>query len=108
MKKYRTRSDDIKIKKVEILRETESSIFIATTYGKKKEQREAKCSSYSQYHDTWEAAHEYLLKKGQEWIANARQRLDEEIETLQQIEAMKPEKAPDEIPATHDAKIDIW
>ena len=91
MKKYRIGGYYVRIEEIEILRETESSVFIATTHSRKKEQREAKVSSYHQYHDTWEAAHKYLLEKASVRVASASRRLDYETATLKTIKAMRPE-----------------
>ena len=87
MKKYRTTHyNDAKIDEVEILRETDSSVFTATTRGRKKEQREAKVSGYHQYHDTWEAAHKYLLEMAQNELKRCEQRLDYAKKILKTIE----------------------
>lgn len=71
MKKYKTTSyDAAKITEVEALKET------------------AALSGYHQYHDTWEAAHKYLLEKARERVVSATRRLDYETETLKKTEAM--------------------
>jgi hypothetical protein len=69
MKKYKTDACSwgvpAYIEEVEVERETESSVWI-------KGRRNAKVTDYAMYFDTWEDAHDYLLKKCDEKIAYAK------------------------------------
>lgn len=89
MKKYLTTGYSTRIIEVEILREKESSVYIPSKYGNKKEKRVLKMTSYHQYHDTWAQAHKYLLEQARMRVACAKERFTEETETLRKIEAMK-------------------
>jgi len=93
MKKYRTSGYDIKIRTVEILRETLKCVIIETEdwKGKKKEKRELKKSWHYEYHDTWEKAHEYLLEEAKNKVAKAQKNLALYLNQYRKVEAMRPE-----------------
>jgi hypothetical protein len=56
--------------------------------------REAMETSYHSYHKTWEEAHAYLIKKARRRYELAVSSLDQAMELLNEIEAMKkPEGA---------------
>lgn len=75
------------ITKIEILRETESFIFIAGYNG--KEDRRAKATEHYAYFDTWEAAHSALLTLSDNAVRSARRRLEEANGTYGNIKGMK-------------------
>lgn len=73
--KIRTLWKQAKIEAVEILRETEQSVFIAAPHRHQKETREAKLSVYSSYYNTWQDAHAALLADAQRDLASKRDSL---------------------------------
>jgi hypothetical protein len=87
--KYRIKTQWIepKITPVEILRETEQSIFTAGWKG--KEQRHAKKTGYEAYFDTWEAAHAALLNIAENELEYARRKLERAQGTYGNIKGMK-------------------
>lgn len=88
MKKYQTGHYDIDIKEIEVIRETEAFIILPEQYGRRKERRESKKSNYHLYHDTWEAAHAYLLERTKDKIAQVQDLLEKEKKDLRIIENM--------------------
>ncbi len=89
MKKYQTSHWNIEIKEVEVVRETDNFIILSWQYGIKKERREAKHSEYHLYHDTWEAAHAYLLHRAEERVDQSKNELERWINELRIIENTK-------------------
>lgn len=75
--KYKT-SYGNKIEKVDCVRETD-----------KRERREAKISSYDCYFDTWEEAHEYLLKITGDKVCRARYLLERARDEYGNVKGMK-------------------
>ena len=63
--KYRTTSNFKEIEKREITRETEKNIFYIYTYhdGTKQEVRELKRSTYQNWHNSFEDAREFIIKR---------------------------------------------
>jgi hypothetical protein len=95
--KYKTGWGDNKIERVEVLRETEASVYLARnsrvwSKDEKGERREAKNSEFAQYHDTWEAAKSYLLAKAENELTKARRMLQRAQDKLGNIKGMKPPK----------------
>ncbi len=88
MKRYQTTRWDIKIEEIEVLRETDNFVIVPTE-GRRKERREAKKSEFHLYHETWEAAHTYLLQRAEERVDQARNVLERQIEELRIIENTK-------------------
>lgn len=86
--KYRTRTYSSAIEEVEIVRETESSVFIARNSG--PERRNAKVTTYDRYHDTWADAHAYLMVRAEFAVKHARQQLESANGNLGNIKGMKP------------------
>jgi hypothetical protein len=91
---------DTEIKRVECTRETEKAVW-AQEYpwridGRKVpvERRRMKQSEDDAYHDTWEAAHAFLLERATTALDNARSRLAQAQGTLGNVKGMrKPEEA---------------
>lgn len=81
--KYRTRWDQIE--RVEVDRETESSVFI-------NGRRSAKVSGYENFHDSWAAAHACLLAKHQLQVNQLRRQLEAANGKLGNIKGMKAPK----------------
>jgi hypothetical protein len=79
------------IEPVECERETDLCVWVARFKGSKPT-RQAKISGYDCYHDTWELAHEYLMKKAQRAVDHARHILESENGKLGNIKGMKPPK----------------
>ena len=77
--KWRTASwTGATIERIECTRESVSCVWINMMYaGKWTERRVKKISTGLSYHDTWEAAREYLLGRAQRDVVRAHRRLDE-------------------------------
>ena len=93
--KFRTTGTAGSIDPVELLRETAAFVYVANKSniaGAKAERREAKVSSYDRYHDTWAAAHRYLLAKAEGEVRAARTELARVSGYLGNIKGMKPPK----------------
>lgn len=75
IEKWKTSSWGIEIEPVTVLRETDQSVFLKGRWNSAKERREAKISDGHQYHDTWEAAHNYLLSREKGKVEDAHSRL---------------------------------
>ena len=87
MLKYMTRYN--KIEAVEVVRETPQQVVILNRSG--RETRENKRSdSWSNWHDTWEAAHAFLVAEAEDDMEGLRKRLERASEKLIQIKTMKP------------------
>lgn len=80
------------ITEVEVLRETEQSVYLPGTSGwdKKGERREAKITEWHHYYDTWEAAHKALLTKADDQLRHARRALELAQSTHGNIKGMRP------------------
>lgn len=81
----------VPILRVECERETEQSVFVINPkYPNIKPSRQAKISSYSQYHDTWADAHAHLLAMAEASVAACRRSLELANAKLGNIKGMKP------------------
>lgn len=84
MIKYRTYFD--KIETVEVVRETAASVYVGEKMGGR---REAKRSSFYNYFDTWQEAHEFLVLRAEIAVSGAQSRLEAEERRFRQIRGMK-------------------
>lgn len=87
--KFRTDYNANRIDVVEVLRETNASVFFLGSHGR-TECREAKMSDWKQYHDTWADAHAYLMAKAQSCVDRARRALELANGHLGNVKGMKP------------------
>lgn len=85
MKKYKT-THGSQIEKVEILRETDQSVFI-DRWG--KEARRSKRGEYCNYFDTFDEAKQYLMQESQGKIENLHIQLGYETKELAKIVKME-------------------
>jgi hypothetical protein len=85
MIKYRTKFD--KIEAVEIERETEKQVIIPAQ-GRSKARRENKASDMNNWHDTWGAAHAFLVENAQRNVESLRKQLELTNDKLEQIKGM--------------------
>lgn len=85
MIKYRTRFE--KIEALEVLRETAHQVVLPPTRG--RETRESKRSDWSNWHDTWEEAHAFLVDKAQREVDAIRGQLERAKGKLGNIKGMK-------------------
>lgn len=77
MIKYKTDKSMKKIYKVQIQRETESSVFVnRTAWGETKQVRESKSTEWHSYHDTFDEAKSELVMVWQEHINRAKANLE--------------------------------
>ena len=75
MKKYKTGGYGKNlIQEVEIVRETEKQVVIASRNG--SERREAKRSDYQNYFDEWQAAKDFLLEKAEKRVEGIKVQLE--------------------------------
>lgn len=92
------RTGNTQIKRVECVRETDSSVWIAKVVNKlagvlgTAEIRHSKGGAYSGYHDTWAEAHAVLLERAEGEVLTARQSLQHAQDRLGNIKGMKPPK----------------
>jgi hypothetical protein len=90
--KFKTDYSGKTIERVEVIRETAASVYVAknSVFGNAKgERRDAKRSEYAQYHDTWADAHAYLMERAEERVTDARNRLQQASGHLGNIKGMK-------------------
>ena len=86
MIKYRTRCNEIEA--FEVVRETANHIILLG--GNDLEQRMNKVTALTNWHDTWEEAHNFLTSRAQADIDSLRMRLTAANGKLGQIKGMKP------------------
>lgn len=87
MIKYRTRFDIIEA--IEVVRETKKKIVLpANSCG--KEISENKVSNWTNWHETWEEAHAFLVSKAEREVESLRLQLEQAKGILGQIKGMKP------------------
>lgn len=90
MIKYKTTSTGAPhIVKINVLRETDKCVFLATKSRGCKEIRVAKSSTYENYFDTFEEAKEFLAAKSRNYIASVETTLAYERDQLAKIEALQ-------------------
>lgn len=90
MLKYRTSWD--RIEAFEVERETEKMVILPAKNGQRSI-RENKVSEYCRWHDTWEAAHAFLVAKAEKDVESLRMRLEQAKGKLGQIRGMKAPNA---------------
>jgi len=82
MIKYRTRYE--RIEAIEVLRETEKQVVLSG----KMERRENKRSDWSNWHDTFDDARNFLIDLSEKEIKTLQSRIDGENLRLSRIKAM--------------------
>jgi len=82
IKKYRTGSYGRAIEEVEVERETEKSVWM-------KGQRSEKMTNYSCYFNTWQEAHDHILKKSLNEMSIAKSRYDSAKKRYQDTLSLK-------------------
>lgn len=87
MIKYRTRFD--KIEALEVERETEKQVFLPAKHGNRAI-RENKVSDWSNWHDSWDLAHNFLVAKAERDVELLRMRLEQAKGKAEKIRGMKP------------------
>ena len=87
MIKYRTRFD--KIEALEVERETDKQVVLPARDGFRA-CRENKVSDWSNWHDTWEAAHAFLVAGAEREVESLRMRLEKAKGKLEQIKGLTP------------------
>lgn len=87
MIKYRTRFD--KIEALEVERETDKQVVLPAR-NSFRSRRENKVSGWSNWHDTWNAAHEFLIANAERDVETLRMRLEQAKGKLWQIRGMTP------------------
>lgn len=74
MIRYKVSIGFLKIKKVEIIRETVACVFLPSE-GRRKERKELKRSDYNNYFDTFNKAKDFLLNNQKLKVDHAKERL---------------------------------
>lgn len=95
LQKFKTDYSGKKIEPVLVIRETAAFVYVPNPYAtrdEKPERREAKSGEFGQYHDTWDAAHAYLMDKAKGKVEAARRRLELANAELGNIKGLKPPK----------------
>jgi hypothetical protein len=99
MLKYRAGGYGVlRIEAVEVVKETEKTVTIRTEQnwggGKTRitESRENKISNYHRFFDTWEEAHDYLVKRAEKAVENCRMTLERLKGECGRIKGMKKEQ----------------
>ena len=87
--KWKTTGWSTEIQKIEIARETDSSIFLASRHG---ERREAKRTGYHIYHDSWEDARTHLMEAEAKKELHARASLDKALKNIGILSSMAEPK----------------
>ena len=85
--KYRTRFD--KIEALEVERETSHQVFLPAKNGMRAS-RENKVSDWSNWHDSWDAAHAFLVANAERDVESLCMRLEQSKGRVGQIKGMKP------------------
>ena len=84
--KWKTESWNNRIHRVECTRETDSTVYIM---GCSVELRRKKASDASIYHDSWDDAYVYLVRRQLDRISSTERLLESQRETLVHIQSMK-------------------
>ena len=88
MKKYRADATFGEIASVEVLRETESSVYIASPWAGDRGDRHAKLSETRGYFDTFEEARRFLLESEEGKVAALTRELVRRQERIEKIRGM--------------------
>jgi hypothetical protein len=91
MIKYKVNWNEIE--PVEVVRETKSQVVLLRKGIVQTERREAKRSEYSNWFDTWEEAHAFLIERAEAEVQALRGQLEQAKGRLGNIKGMKPNKA---------------
>ena len=85
--KWRTGGWNIEIERVECVKETAQCVWIESRWGtqKGKTRRESKVSEWARFHDSWDAAKQYLLSREQRNIEQAKNNMKIAEDRLQKI-----------------------
>ncbi len=86
MIKYRTRFD--KIEALEVERETDKQVVLPAKGGCRSS-RENKESEWSNWHDTWDEAHAFLVRNAERKVESCRMALERAKGEAGQIKGMK-------------------
>ncbi len=86
MIKYRTGYE--KIEAIEVLRETEKCVYLPDTKYR-AEHKELKRSEWTNWFDSWEEAHAFLVAEAEDKVSVARSRVEILKGRLGQIKGMK-------------------
>lgn len=96
-----TQSDDLSIKRVECTRETESSVWVmedTAGWGRPPKMEERRRVKGNDYHDTWEAAHAFLLERAELKLQHARSTLQRAQAHYGNAKGMRKPPEPHDVP----------
>lgn len=92
--KWQTGSYDTKIEPIECTRETAQIVWRLVGGLKREERKQAKSSEWHQLHDSWDAAHAFLMERAEAKLANARTQLASAQGAYGNVKGMKkPEQS---------------
>jgi hypothetical protein len=89
MIKYRA-TRNVGIYPVEVIRETEHSVYFQNRRGFVGERRAKKVTAHDSYHDSWEAAKSHLLAYAEVDVSTARLRLQYAEKAQRRIASLTP------------------
>jgi hypothetical protein len=89
--KYRTTRNYVKIESFEVIKETEKTVtFLACTRdGAFREERQLRTADWHQWHNSWEDAHTFLIKRAGDNVEGLRRQLERANGELGNIKGMK-------------------
>jgi hypothetical protein len=92
MKMYLTRSlGSTAIEVVECERVNDKSVWVVFQWaGRRAVQRRSRAATYEEYHDSWKAAHAFLLDRARREHAHAITLAQAALRRFEEVEAMKP------------------
>ena len=77
------------IEAVEVLRETESFVFLPSYSHRQKERREAKTNEFHEYYDSWTTAYAALTKKAEDRAREAHQTFIQAQQLLVEVRILR-------------------
>ena len=95
-------SEDLSINRVECTRATDRSVWAMENtagWGRPPKMEERRRVKGSDYHDTWEAAHAFLIERAERKLQHARATLQRAQKHYGNAKGMKKPPEPHEVPA---------
>lgn len=87
---FRTTKHNSKIEAFEVVKVTASTVTYRETWaGTQRDVRNKRATDWHQWHDTWEEAHDCLLKQAEEKVLSSRLALERATGELGNIKGMR-------------------
>lgn len=95
MKKYKTEIYANTITEIDVTKETAKSVWVMEEFwrmsgGPLIQERKHPKEGSTNYHDTWDAAHQFLMRRATEKLADARRELQLAQSEFGNVKGMKP------------------